>query len=740
MSGLDYTALQEPGSVVVSPRNALRTAAGAIAVGLLTLGTTSRALLYLFSGNNEPSTEPFKPKLGIDAVTIRPQGPGLVSLLPPPAFPRAPTSIFIYGEIPPELAVGVKDDAWLYGAKLGNGTMAIITGRPGDVIKGKLVSGFRIQLMQNIAERTYGYYLDSSRLRTGKAPVVKRDGSAEEVYFYYQVDEDPWPFATQAGRDSHAHGEATFTPPRVVIFGGCGRVGQSTYNSLRLLGFTNTQVVGRTRPKATSRLSDHFIPLGCKTVQDFRPGSEAMEAIRSADILVNTMGPFQGRNSAELLEALLEDRRKRLFRAIGPLKRQFYMDVSDGFEYAMKCKALGEEAKQLGVIGVTSGGIFPGLSNLLVADMLARYPQENANVRLYYFTAGTGGVGTTILTASFLLLSEECHVWENGHSVTIPACSDVKIVDFRKWGNVTVVNLNLPEATSLGLTLKLNSSKAYFGTAPEAWNHLMISMAKNVPNKWLSDRSFCSKVAAVSILPNRVVDKFVGSSVEWKVEVGKKTVDFAHRDLEESVGLATALLTQGIWEQGEKAPLAEDGIYFPEEYYNTETRDRIFRRAIGMGCDIRGRSLRLIVKRQKLSGLGKNCHVGIFSGCRQFFFLSGPDKFFFLIVGTRQFLISWKNDFLAGFRQVFQGVLKITFFRVLTKIAGSGNILLDPCKMSSRLVPGKNCRVLEIFAGSRQNVFSPGPGKNCRVLANLSGSRKCFMISCGPARRFTGNS
>lgn len=121
------------------------------------------------------------------------------------------------------------------------------------------------------------------------------------------------------------------------------------------------------------------------------------------------------------------------------------MDVCDDSAYSNVAKSLHEKAKEKGVPCITSGGIYPGVSNLLAAEMLGsarktsdggaavdakpsvrKTDEESRNLFLSlmeggrtrapfvelqkllfsYFTAGTGGAGPTILETSLLLAGE----------------------------------------------------------------------------------------------------------------------------------------------------------------------------------------------------------------------------------------------------------------------------------------------------------------------------------------------
>eukprot|EP00808_Paulinella_micropora_P031117 g20067.t1 len=599
MSSFDYTALQDKNEVG-SPGlwgGALK-AVAALLGGLCTLGGAAHLILHhprqtpffpssssssspssLSSSSSSSSSTPssFIPRQGTDAILTRPGFVGPVQLVKPPGSggPDAPlplsgqstkqkeNCIFTYGKLAVLLGGSKGKEAWVYGAVGGSEeNLAHPTGFSADILKGSLVCFAEEQYEAKLEEanKVYGFTQDTpgdpTCTRRGMVWAVLQDGSATQATWYYLRRFDPQ------------------TSPRVAIFGGMGRVGQATFKALSQIGFQNTKVVGRTAPKSQSPLSTHFVPLGCPGFDEFRPGDEARALLREADIILNIMGPFQARKSAELLEALVTEKGKANIRG----HPQVLLDVSDDYAYAAMSKKLQDKAKEWEVTTLTTSGLGPGMSNVLVAESLNEHPQEYPDLSIQYFTAGTGGLGPTILTTSFLLLGQDAHVYANGQVVTVPPCSDIHKVNFSQIGTASVVLLDLPDPISLGTHFRLNNSRGFFGTRPEFWNSLHTAIGK-LPKKWLQSKQFCTKFALVSIIPTRIVDRFVGGALGMKIEIGDQIIDFYHPSFLQVAGLATALLAQGAWEQGPSA-----GVYFPEEFYTAPTRQAIIARARQLGC------------------------------------------------------------------------------------------------------------------------------------------------------------
>eukprot|EP00457_Paulinella_chromatophora_P004315 gb/GEZN01004327.1/.p1 GENE.gb/GEZN01004327.1/~~gb/GEZN01004327.1/.p1 ORF type:complete len:568 (-),score=106.15 gb/GEZN01004327.1/:285-1895(-) len=141
----------------------------------------------------------FIPKIGVNAVVARPNPPGPLQLLPPGI--SSPATLFIYPSMESLLGKdfgngATSESAWVYGAKLTSdeaGALPVLTGQPSDVLKGRLVSfppmGFPSKLRLVDGLMNFGGL--STTLRE-MVPVVKKDGSTIDTYWYYQKPSPEW--------------------------------------------------------------------------------------------------------------------------------------------------------------------------------------------------------------------------------------------------------------------------------------------------------------------------------------------------------------------------------------------------------------------------------------------------------------------------------------------------------------------------------------------------------------------
>ena len=180
---------------------------------------------------------------------------------------------------------------------------------------------------------------------------------------------------------------------------------------------------------------------------EFAPASTADPAslaavIAGADLVVHSAGPFQERG------------RRNAPSSTPPSPRECPTSTSATTpNVRVRRPSRDDAAAAKGVPCITTGGIYPGVSNLMAADMIAanREASEEEDVPveyvLYsYFCAGSGGVGDTILATSYMLCGEDVVCWDGGERVVTRPATQRKVVDFgKKCGKREVFLYNLPE-------------------------------------------------------------------------------------------------------------------------------------------------------------------------------------------------------------------------------------------------------------------------------------------------------
>uniref|UniRef100_A0A1D2A6X0 Saccharopine dehydrogenase NADP binding domain-containing protein n=1 Tax=Auxenochlorella protothecoides TaxID=3075 RepID=A0A1D2A6X0_AUXPR len=263
----------------------------------------------------------------------------------------------------------------------------------------------------------------------------------------------------------------------VLILGGTGRVGSSTAASLlrthpdiRIsLGSRGMESHGAAVLRRPELRDCPWI--GC----DARDAHSLDKALSSSgvDLVVHAAGPFQGDAACSPLEAAI--------RHGVP-----YMDVCDDATYAQRAKRLEPAARAAGVPALSTAGIFPGLSNVMAADMVTRHAGGRAPARVLYsyYTAGTGGAGPTILETTFLLAGQDVVVYRDGKQLTVPAISNRRPVDFGTTiGTKSVYLYNLPETHTGRAVFQAPSISARFGIDPGVFNVAMILVARLLPKR-----------------------------------------------------------------------------------------------------------------------------------------------------------------------------------------------------------------------------------------------------------------
>ncbi|KAL3529765.1 hypothetical protein ACH5RR_009087 [Cinchona calisaya] len=360
---------------------------------------------------------------------------------------------------------------------------------------------------------------------------------------------------------------------RVFILGGTGRVGGSTAIALsKLSPFLQIIIAGRNRERGAAmvdKLGDNseFTEVN---IDDFK-SLEA--ALRDVDLVVHAAGPFQQVQKCTVLEAAIRT-------------KTAYVDVCDDTSYAYRAKSYMDKAMAAGVPAITTGGIYPGVSNVMAAELVRLSKIESKvqpeRLRFYYYTAGSGGAGPTILATSFLLLGEEVVAYNKGTKIKLKPYSGMLNIDFGKGiGKKDVFLLNLPEVRSAHENLGVPTVSARFGTAPFFWNWGMGAMTNLLPAEFLRDRSKVQQLVQLFDPLVRAVDEFAGERVSMRVDLEcsegyNRIAIFSHKQLSKSVGNATAAFVLAVLE-GSTMP----GVWFPEEPQGIaiEARETLLKRA-----------------------------------------------------------------------------------------------------------------------------------------------------------------
>lgn len=212
----------------------------------------------------------------------------------------------------------------------------------------------------------------------------------------------------------------------------------------------------------------------------------------------------------------------------------------------------------------------------MAAQCVAANPNhEPKSIRFYYYTAGTGGIGSTVLASTFLLLSEDAQVFrgESGRAELCPPASELETVDFGgRVGEKDVFLLNLPEVDSIHENLCGREVMAKFATGPPIWNWLLRATAQLVPRHILRNTRLMRSFSAFSLPVVRAVDILSGARTAIRVDVDfgadgsaeisrSSRADYEHISLQECVGASVAAFTMKMIEETDTPP----GVWYPEE-------------------------------------------------------------------------------------------------------------------------------------------------------------------------------
>ncbi|WP_026104027.1 saccharopine dehydrogenase family protein [Anabaena sp. PCC 7108] len=323
---------------------------------------------------------------------------------------------------------------------------------------------------------------------------------------------------------------------QVLIIGGKGRIGSSVAQDIATHTQAEITVTGRSPEMGRGVSFDlgkkcHFLELDLANTDKLR------NAIAQSDLVIHCAGPFHHRDT-QVLEICIE-------------QGVNYLDVSDHRSYTNKALILYKKAVDAGVTAIINTGIFPGISNSLVRQVIEQFDQPE-KIHLSYLVSGSGGAGITVMRTTFLGLQHPFTAWINGNWEEIKPYTDRENINFpQPYGVSGVYWFDMPETITLPdsfPTVKTVITK--FGSIPDFYNHLTWITAHIFP-KWLMQRHYMIEfLSHVSHNMTSFTNMFTGIGVAVRAEVtGKKdgkTVVYSATLLHENTAVAAGIGTGSI--------------------------------------------------------------------------------------------------------------------------------------------------------------------------------------------------
>ena len=340
---------------------------------------------------------------------------------------------------------------------------------------------------------------------------------------------------------------------KVLVIGGCGRIGGSVAQDIA--NNTNTEVIVTGRnPNTTVKSHLKFLCL------DLADKPALKDAISNVNLVVHCAGPFHHRDGI-VLETCID---------LGV----DYLDVSDHRSFYERVIKYQAQAKAAGVTAILNTGIFPGISNSMVKQGVEYFDQAQ-KIHLSYVVAGSGGAGVTVMRTTFLGLRNQFDAWIDGKWQKILPYTKREVIEFPKpYGKTGVYWFDVPETYTFADSFDVETVITKFGSVPDFYNHLTWITAHIFPESWVTSPKGIEFFSQVSYFMTSVTDKFSGIGVAMRAEItgnkaGKETrycSTMVHENTAIAAGAGTGSIAQLILEE----KLHQPGIHPVEQALPTD--------------------------------------------------------------------------------------------------------------------------------------------------------------------------
>ena len=284
-------------------------------------------------------------------------------------------------------------------------------------------------------------------------------------------------------------------PQKVLILGGRGQIGSSVTADLLAHTSAEITITGRASHVAHPLLAGAGPRLQYLAL-DLADRSGLTSAIGSNDLVVHCAGPFRQRDASVL----------KLCVAQGVN----YVDVSDDRIFTQAALTHSPAAQAAGVTAIINTGVFPGISNSMVRQIVEQMetPQE---IHISYVVAGSGGAGVTVMRTTFLNIQHPFDAWLEGQWRSVKPYSEVERIDFPgPFGLTNVYWFDMPESFTLAQTFPVKTVTTKFGTFPDFYNRLTWMTAHLFPKPLMRQQPFVEFLAQVSHKMTDLTDRFSG--------------------------------------------------------------------------------------------------------------------------------------------------------------------------------------------------------------------------------------
>jgi saccharopine dehydrogenase-like NADP-dependent oxidoreductase len=294
-------------------------------------------------------------------------------------------------------------------------------------------------------------------------------------------------------------------------------------------------------------------------VLDLADRQSLQTAIAAVDLVIHCAGPFRYRD-ASVLETCIE---------LGVN----YLDVSDDRVFTTTALAYRTKAQAAEVTAVINSGVFPGISNSMVRQGVERLDTAE-RIHLSYAVAGSGGAGASVMRTTFLNLQHPFPAWIDGQWKVVNPYTERETIEFPPpFKRVGVYWFDMPEGMTLVDSFSARTVTTKFGISPAFYNRLTWIAAHWLPAKLLQQPRAIEFLARVSDRMTAISDRFTGTGVAVRSEIGgqldgrlvRYCSTLVHPDAAIATGCGTGSIAQSIL----SGQISKPGVWTPEQVLPT---------------------------------------------------------------------------------------------------------------------------------------------------------------------------
>jgi len=248
----------------------------------------------------------------------------------------------------------------------------------------------------------------------------------------------------------------------ILVLGGAGDMGSGVVEEICRVGIPVS--IGDVKMEEAGRIAAGLQEFGKVDVVrlDVNARDELVRKAREYDVVVNAVGPFY-RYGHAIASALID-------------AGVNFVDICDDYDATDDILGLSNNAREIGIIGVTGLGWTPGISNILAKKAYEEVGGDVDAVDIWWFGSAADSRGLAVVMHLFYALTGDVPMYLRGRLTRVKAGSSPGYSNFPIVGNLKLYYTGHPEPVTIPRSMHVSERVTVRGGLIPQWQNKLVKL------------------------------------------------------------------------------------------------------------------------------------------------------------------------------------------------------------------------------------------------------------------------